>query len=67
MRLTKTTLVAEIVVLLILFVGVEWLAHIFTGRSGTFVWALLFWIVYVSVRTAISVRTRRARDARHSN
>ena len=65
MRPTKTILVVEIAVLLILFVGVEWLAHIFIGRSGTFVGALLFWIVYLSVRMAISARTQRARDTRH--
>ena len=67
MRLTKTILVVEIAVVLILFVGVEWLAHIFIGRRETFVWALLFWIAYLSLRTAISARTRRARDTRHSN
>ena len=67
MKLTKTTLVVEIAVLLILFVAVEWLAHIFIGRSGTFVGALLFWMVYLSVRMAISPRTRRTRDTGHSN
>ena len=61
MRLTKTTLVVEIAVLLILFIVVEWLVHVFIGRSGTLVGALLFWLIYLSVRTAISVRTRRTR------
>ena len=43
MRLTKTALAVEIVVMLGLFVGVEWLAHVLTNTRDNFVFGLLFW------------------------
>ena len=61
MRLTKTTLAVEIVVLLSIFVVVEWLAQILTGSRQNFVSAVLFWGVYLGVRMAISARNRRPR------
>jgi hypothetical protein len=58
MRLTKTALAVEIVVVLGLFVGVEWLAHVLTNTRENFVFALLFGGVYLALRVAISARKR---------
>jgi hypothetical protein len=64
MRLTKTTLAVEIAVLLGIFVGVEWLAHVLTNTRDNFVFALLFWGVYLGIRMATSARKAPAESGR---
>jgi hypothetical protein len=52
MRLTKIALAVEIVVVLGLFVEVEWVAHVLTNTREDYVFALLFWGVYLAIRLA---------------
>jgi hypothetical protein len=65
MRLTRTALAVEIVVVLGLFVGVEWLAHVLTNTRENFVFALLSWGVYLAIRVAVSARKRPAGSDRN--
>ena len=58
MRPTKTALVAEIVVVLGLFVAVEWLASVLTNTRDNLVFGVLFWAVYLAVRLATATRKR---------
>ncbi len=67
MRLTKTTVAVEIAVLLSILVVVEWLAHVLTDTREMFVPAVLAAGVYLGVRTAISVRKRRAGEIGNSH
>ena len=56
MTLIRTAVVAEIIVVLSMFVLVEWFAHAVANQTGNFVPAVLFWLTYLAVRTAISMR-----------
>ena len=68
MALSKTTLAIEAVVLLGIFLVVEWLAHVLTHTPRMFGPAVLFWGIYMVVRLAISARrTRHTGDASRSN
>jgi hypothetical protein len=67
MRLTKTGVAVEIAVLLSILVAIEWLTHVLTNTSDMFVPTVLTLVVYLVVRTAFSVKKRRAGESRNSN
>jgi len=56
MTLNKAKLAIEAVVLLGLFVAIEWLAHSLTNTRRMFVPALVFWAIYLVVRVTIAAR-----------
>jgi hypothetical protein len=60
MRAAQTLVVAEIAVLIALFVLVIWLESVLTVTRHSFVTAVLFWGAYAAVRITLSVRKRRA-------
>jgi hypothetical protein len=67
MTLKTTTVAIEAVVLLGIFVAVEWLAHVFTSTRNMFAPAVLFGGIYVVLRIVISARkARHAGDTPHS-
>jgi len=68
MRFNKTTIALEILVLLGIFVAVEWLAHVLTNTQDMFVPAVLTLGIYVVIRMVISAgRTRRGGKTPTSN
>jgi hypothetical protein len=67
MTLKTTTIAIDSVVLLGIFVGVEWLAHVFTDTRNMFAPAVLILGIYVVLRIVISARkARHAGDTPHS-
>jgi hypothetical protein len=61
MRFPKTALVVEIVVVLGLFAGLEWLWSVLTNTRENFVFGLLFGGGYLAIRLATSAKKRHGR------
>jgi hypothetical protein len=60
MTLNKTTFVIEAVVLLGIFVAIEWLGHVLTNTRNSFSQAVLLWAGYLVVRVVIFARKARS-------
>ena len=60
MRAAQMLVIAEIAVLIALFVLVIWLESVLTVTRHSFATAMLFWGAYAAVRIAFKVRRRRA-------
>ena len=66
MTMAKAALAAEITILLILGVVVEWIATRLT-HTRNFLPLVIFWGIYLGVRLVVSSRKPRSRDIGNSN